>query len=274
MIKKSIITFAILFFIWSRFLSWKQVSASQHQWQDNLILAELFLFDVKESSKLIVGSSLSGRLAMGVLWDFHNLSFGGLSIFDGLNLVRAKKNLPKNIFIEINVIDRNENESFKEAVSSPVINVLKKKFRALRTDKQPLALLGNFTFKETNIASVDQDLFNMLLERQKENYRVINKTLINKHLTLLFEHVTFLNNNGVNVVFFEMPVNKELVQLEKAVYFRSKIIETFPNNRFIPMPENLDSYKTNDGIHLNPEEAMLYSNYFRNETIKMFNTGK
>ncbi len=143
MIKKSILTFLILFVIYSVVVTTKpSIGASQHQWQRNVIKAQKFLFNETDTIKnVIVGSSLSSRLVVDNLPGFYNLSFDGLCIYDGLKIIRNKKALPQNVFIETNVLLRDESKDFTDALFSPILYFLTKHLIALRADKQPIGIM-------------------------------------------------------------------------------------------------------------------------------------
>ncbi|MBT31366.1 MAG: hypothetical protein CMO01_17060 [Thalassobius sp.] len=244
--------------------------------QDNIISAEKFLFDIKNIDNLIVGSSLSKRLETDSLTNFYNLSFNGLSIFDGLEILENKYRFPKNVFIEINVIVRDQNKNFNEIISSPILNVLKRQFMILRTDKQPLTYARNLlkkssTNKDSNSENeISYEIFQKLLLLQKESYsEKIDSVDMNKKFQKLTYFVNLLESNGVKVIFFEMPVNPELVELRRASYLRNRIIKDFPDNNFIRLPDNINSYETEDGIHLKNSEAKMYSEYFKKKVANI-----
>lgn len=282
MIKKSLATFIVMFGIWSIIVEAKNVSVTQHLWQNNLATAEEFLFDVNKVDKLIVGSSLARRLPMENLHGFQNLSLSGKGIFDGLNIVKSKEKLPDTLFIEMNVLDRQENETFADTISSP-LNYLKENILALRADKQPLPSTIDFvqneirskgTVKSKEIVSkekkLNSDLFDKLLEKQEIAYSIpSDDKLINKQIAILKSYVSYFKAKGVNIVFFEMPVNRKLVNLSRANQSRNKIATVFPNCDFIKLPPNINSYTTIDGVHLTEEEAQMYTNYFKSEVTEL-----
>jgi hypothetical protein len=146
MVKKTIITFVTLFIIYAIFVAFfapKWWHASQHQWQDNIIKAQNFLYDESDTiQNLIIGSSLSNRIITDSLPKTYNLSFGGQSIFDGLNILTHKSKMPANIFIEINVVLREESKNFTQSLNSPLLYYPRKTISSLREDKQPMAVLG------------------------------------------------------------------------------------------------------------------------------------
>ena len=107
MIKKSIILCISLFLIYTLFIYFlapKWWTASQHQWQENIVKAQQFSYNKETFQNIIVGSSLSSRLIMDSIPETYNLSFAGQSIFDGLNIVCNSNKSIKNVFIEINLL--------------------------------------------------------------------------------------------------------------------------------------------------------------------------
>lgn len=296
MIKKSIIFTIFLLVCWGFFINNRPFSLSQHQWQDNIISAEKFIFDLDSIDNLIVGTSLARRVRMDSLPNYYNLSFGGLSIFDGLNILRNKNNLPKNVFIETNLISGSENKNFKKIISSSILNSLKESSNVFRTDKQPLAYISlgflkplvsgvfsnviyrmrdrmKFKFcdeKKNIILEPSSPLFDKMLTSQIKNYsKNINLSEMDKGFNNLKKNVNFLKSKGVNVIFFEMPINPKLVYLNKSNYIRDRVIAEYPDHDFIKIPENFKSYKTTDGVHLTKEESKLYTKYFKKKAISI-----
>ena len=285
MIRKSLLFSIFLSILWSLLISIRPFSISQHQWQDNIIRAEKFIFDTDSTIKnLILGSSLALRIQTDSLPNYYNLSLASHGIFDGLHILRLKKHLPLNVFIEINNINSRENQTFKEIIHSPIRNILKDNFSMFRSDKQPLAVIlriielipyrmmlgyNHSTNKKTEEKS---SLFNEMLNGHKAKLsRQIDSLDMDKQFGTLSNHIQFLISKGVNVVFFEMPINPQLVELNKPIYIRERVQKEYPNCKFIPLPDNFEYYETADAVHLMSHEAELYTSYFRDESIKAVN---
>lgn len=307
MVKKSVIFSILLIICWSIYIKNNPTGVSQSQWQDNMISAERFVFDNPDVDNLIVGSSLARRLQRDSLPNYYNLSMSGQGVFDGLNILTSKKNLPSNVFIEINMIIRHENETFRDIISSPILNGLKRHFQIFRSDKQPLALLSHgiaspelnkfiiqLRKKETSNLAIEKTVIkipiassnnsneenkpikkrNKALEEaiksQKKNYsKKIDSIDIENQFNILFNHIKYLKSKNVNIVFFEMPVNPELISLNRATYLRNRIENDFPNYKFIKLPDNIKYITTTDGVHLTPEESNIYTSYFKGEATKI-----
>lgn len=235
---------------------------------------------------------------MDSLPNFYNLSLNGQSLFDGLTIVKTKENAPKNVFIEINVIDRGEDSNFREIISSPILNTLKRNLHIFRTDKQPLAYVGskfvapfvnvcfkNIIYKVNNKIEYEfpgnrldngkksrTTIFDKMLSIQIDRYSLdVDTSIMNKQFTILKNQVEFLESKGVKVIFFEMPVNNQLIHLNKAIYLRAKVRNDFPNNIFIGIPSNIETYKTSDGVHLTNNESNIYTSFFKKAAITATN---
>lgn len=313
MIKKTIIISVILFSSYSIFVAFfapKWWSVSQHQWQTNIINAQEYIYNDRKDTiiNIIVGSSLSTRLVMNKLPHTYNLSFGGQSILDGLNILCNFKDnkLPKNIYIETNFILRGEDKNFTQSLNT-ILYYPKKQLLSLREDKKPIAILGfvldykfnsfflrikyHFgklfynlskihidklfshlsTIQENNLVShpsnvqVD-DLFSKLLALQVKSY---NEMPTESHVKESFDNLKMylkvLEDKKVNIVFFEMPVNSQLSYLPKTKLIRETFYKYFPPARYmyIPYPDSL-KFITTDGIHLNGDEGLEYTNYLKN----------
>ena len=143
MINRSLLVGIVLFTIYSLVINLKpKLSSTQHQWQDNIAKAQNYVFNESDTlNNIIIGSSLSCRILTDSLPSFYNLSFNGQGIFDGLKIIKNKHNLPKNIFIETNVILRKENSDFTSSLLFPISFYLRKHLLSLRADKQPISIL-------------------------------------------------------------------------------------------------------------------------------------
>ena len=288
MIKKTIITTLFLFISYTLFIAFYAPSwwhASQHQWQENVIKAQHFLYDEKiENKNVIVGSSLSCRLIMDSLPNFYNLSFSGQSTFDGLKILTSKPKLPKKIYIEMNIILRRDNPEFTSYINSPINLYLKNYLPSLRDDRQPIAIMGilpRFLFrkdsslilngsKKKTVSRINKVFFGELIASHILDYSQIpdkvNSLMSFNNLQL---YVNLFEGKGVNVVFFEVPVNYNLTDLPKAKIVREQFLSFFPETKYnyIMSPDTI-KYTTQDGLHLTEEEAKKFTSFFKSKATK------
>jgi len=265
-------------------------TSGQHQWQDNIIKAQRFIYDENDASyDVIVGSSLSGRLVMDRLPHMYNLSFGGLTIFDGLNILAHKETVPQRIFIEMNVVWKKEDEGFTSSINQPILYYLRKMFPSLRDEYEPIGLLGDRIIpiitnrmtsymqkKETaNDLSVEKEkhnaFFTRMLNIQIESYtQKLDLKALDESFKNLKLYVNELERRNAHVIFYEMPVNQKLCYLPLATSIREKFHEYFPVTKYsyIYAPD-CSEYETMDGLHLGNEEAVKYTNYFKSQISQL-----
>jgi hypothetical protein len=283
-IRKSIIIAILLFISYCFFIvkSPRWWHASQHQWQENIIKAQDFIYESHDSIKsVIIGTSLSSHIIMDSLPLIYNLSFSGQSIFDGLKILIEKEKLPKTIFVEMNILLKEEDENFISTLTSSILFYPKKYLPALKEDKQPIGVFGklllvsinkHFTHNKTpKSGSINSEkkslLFNkMLLIKKKDYVKLPEQNLINKQFNQLFKLINIIENKGSKIVFFEMPINSELTNLVQPKVIRNSFYNIFPKSiyKYIPIQDSIQ-YQTNDGLHLTKDEAVKYTTYLKSK---------
>ncbi len=283
MIKKSLFIFLVIFTSYAIFVSIYSdnfTNISAHHWQENVNKAESFIYDENSVySNIILGSSLSNRLIIDSLPNCFNLSFGGQSIFEGLAILTRIDNLPKSVFIEMNIVLKEENEDFIESLFS-ILYYPKKYLKVLRGKFQPITNFGDIVntritkfilpkiiVLNVNNSKSNPNLFEKLLEIQVDRYNKIPKEKkMEQNFNRLQTYVSSLEKKGVKIVFFEMPINYKLNNLPRAQIVRNAFFDKFPSNKynFISIPSN-ENYITSDGLHLKPDEALKYTLFFKNQ---------
>jgi hypothetical protein len=293
MIKRSIVTALVLFLSYTIFTLWLAPawwSATQNQWHTNLVKAQNFIYDTSYAENVIVGSSLSCRIAEDSLPGTTNFAFSGQSVFDGLNIVTQKSTIPRIVFIEMNVILRPEMHDFTSALNSPLLFYPRKILPSLRFDKQPLAILGRqlshyitskllFRLNALNNSKkppitgseITNRLFTPMLNLQINMYsKKPTEKVISAVFSDLKKYTDQLESKGVQIIFFEMPVHDQLNDLPRAVTVREAFYEHYPVStyQYIPIPRFM-KFETTDGVHLNQSEATTYVHYFKTKFNEM-----
>jgi hypothetical protein len=77
-----------------------------------------------------------------------------------------------------------------------------------------------------------------------------------RFLSMLERDVLALEDRGIEVVFFEVPIEAELMESPLAVHSRAVIQERFPGRAFIHSTER---WRTTDGLHLTKRDAQRFS---------------
>lgn len=298
MIKKTLLSFFIIFMTYTIIVTYvvdRHKFVSEHQWQDNQIKAQEYLYSNTDSvQNIIVGSSLADRLVAGYLPDIYNLSMGGLGAFDGLQTITKKGVYPKAVFIEMNKLDRKASTDFTTSLNNPIMTFLRKYFISIRDGKQPMGFIAipygekvtayGLYLAQTAVhtiageiitrkdeASKDVDMVAKILPRLiKEESEIPNASDLERDAQNLKLYVDILEKNNVKIVFFEMPIHHELCGLNKSTAIRNQFYKTFPRDKYqyIDMP-NCNDYKTTDGLHLDKTSAEKYTFFFKDQMEKL-----
>jgi len=114
----------------------------------------------------------------------------------------------------------------------------------------------------------------MLILELKEYSERPDANLLNEQLKSLAADVSYLISRGARVVFFEVPVSPKLMELPKAYSIKESVQAAFPRTQFqyIDLPPGSAHYTTTDGVHLNPQEAVQYTQHFLEQARKFDRT--
>lgn len=271
-IKTSIACF-LLFLVYNTFLILKQpkINMLQNQWQQNYSFAQDFIYEKRKADNIIVGSSMAARINNDWLpHNFYNLSFGGGSVLTGLEIIKKSGFIPKNLYIENNIIFREKDTTMIDGLFYPVLWQVKRYIPALKEKYQPLNLVisklkGGYgkNHAEQMNEKRDEKIFNMTFSRQQENY---NRSLknYNDELNDLKRLIFYFEKQGVNIVFFETPIDDRLAKSTSSIEQRTIIKDNF-KNKWLNLPTN-DNYSTADGIHMIYKSAYEYTHEFLMQT--------
>lgn len=272
MIRRSLLIFAVLVIGYMAFVKWGGVDwdTTQHQSNGNRIKAEQYVFGEElPGTTVIVGSSLSFRIELDSLpRGTSNLGFGGLSVYDGLELIARSGKKPARVLIETNMLFKEPDRAFLEAMFQPGLYELRRATPILREENQPSGVLfgwlkeGAKTATGTVKGSEDSlAVSNMLLETNRAIFNVVPPDPTQqRYLTLLEEGVTTLESRGIEVVFLEVPISDELMHSDLAIRCRSIVEEHFPQHRFLRVASG-SHWLTTDGLHLEWHTAQRFSGW-------------
>jgi hypothetical protein len=66
-------------------------------------------------------------------------------------------------------------------------------------------------------------------------------------------------------------VNSTLTDLPKMQIIRNNVDKLFPSKTYNYIKSDSSSYETSDGIHLNRDEAIKYTSYFKSQIFRIEN---
>lgn len=279
MVKRMLLTFALLVLAYTAFLKWVPITydTGQHLQGSNRIKAENYLYGEGEAPHdVIVGSSLAFRMVADSLErGTFNLAVGGLSLQEGLDIIARSGRWPKRVFVETNILFRKYDDGFVNAMTDPVMFAARTYVPALRERNQPSGLLFGWVKEKAKAElGVEQDTLaaldgntevtgKFMLDEQLALYKKIPGGDTTKtHLDRLAASVSELETHGTEVVFFEMPLDSRLMEMPLAEASRALIQNRFPHHRYYQAGPN-ERYITTDGLHLRQESARRWSHAFR-----------
>jgi hypothetical protein len=277
MIKKTLIIFCLLFITFSA-LHWfiipEGLYVEAHTSKESYMKIQRYLYlpDKFQLNGVIVGSSMSGGISEGCIPGVYNFALCKCNALQGAEVLIKSNKFPKYVFVEINRMENIYDTNFITERFDPVMYYPRKLNIALREGKQPLVFLGGLFWiyfnrrqlKQPGNQEQCQKIFENMLNMQKDRYNKPDSIQIAKNVSVLKRYVTILEAKGVKVIFFEMPINPELIKTPLSNISRELIKKTFPSCRYdyIPM-DSSNSYKTLDGIHIGGDEVIRYTEFFK-----------
>jgi hypothetical protein len=249
----------------------------------NIAKAQKFLYEGIPQNNLIIGSSISEKLIIDSLGDTQSLAFSGLSVFDGLCIIKQADYIPTVLFVEMNVMEKAENRNFTGYFTNPLLDITYKKLPSMRADARPVGYLiklvnylSKFLIKPEkkqieSTANTRKELVDNLLRNQQNEYNKINdSSQIRANFVELLRQIEYFEEKGCKIVFFEMPIDRSLRNLHKATFIRKLFMEYFPLNsyHYILQPEY--NYESVDGIHLTEHSAIQYTMYLKQQIKNIY----
>lgn len=249
-----------------------------HYWQLNQIKAEQYLYDAQQVHSVVVGSSLSSRLMLnqpGV----YNLALARMSALDGLAIVTKHPAALRTVLIETNMIDREADTDFIESLTNPILVPAKRIFLSLRCDKQPLAVLTQqlemrleplfYQPASPEPPSTDskETVYTKLWQERAKDYAIAPTTaLLKQQLDQLKKEISSLERKGIQVVFYETPIDYRLCSYPKAQAIRLALRRYFPpaTYHYVTVAD-CATYQTRDGVHLTTESALDYTRFLQKQ---------
>jgi hypothetical protein len=240
----------------------------------NYIVAQKYIYDHADALAVIAGSSLSMRLHSDLLSpETFNLSFGGLTSLDGVNIVLGAHTHPRAVFIESNSLIRNSDPDFDNGMLSPWLLAARRWMTSLRDFARPVTLVQTYLrvridrtsaflvrHSPTDVQSAtskvnEKVIFDQLLANQKRNFAApLSKDAQAKLITELGADIAALQQRDIKVVFFELPTNSALCEMPRYTSIRNLVRTQFPAQPYFRIGD-CNAVTTADSLHLTGPEA-------------------
>ncbi|MGO4677943.1 hypothetical protein AB4Z40_34235 [Bosea sp. 2YAB26] len=240
----------------------------------NLARAERLLIGEGRPDTVIVGSSLGVRIPDDWLpKDWLNISLGGKGAATGLALLRAASTRPKRVLVEANTLERATDFAFLKETVGPMPLSLRAWLPGFRAEYRPINLLLSIAGgwrSGPNARRAAGDLESACLALQsssghdvvaddvvrREVARAVSQPAppeLSQSLAALQPEIASLQAQGVKVLLFVWPTDRELMRAPRAVAIRMAVAKTFPMLRLVSL--DAGGLETEDGLHLAPLSA-------------------
>ena len=277
MIKKSLICFLILFIIHALFVKlFPNMGMATNQRQDNILKAQQ-AFYAEDLNMAIVGTSLANRIIRDSIPNIQSLAFVGCSVEDGLQILRNRRNAPKYVFVEINLILRGGRKELVNGTTEGIIPRIKEWIPSLREQYEPICILASTIIgtskmnTQAGMAVVDNDRLNSQVEKTLKDDKPIEDSIVKNRMNEIKSLVSELEAKGTKFVFFEMPINYRLTHMKSLDQIREVVRKDYPEDKYDYLPSDTSKYMTTDGQHLDLEGQKKYTHFFKQVTKKYKN---
>lgn len=277
MIKKSLICFLILFIIHALFVKlFPNMGMATNQRQDNILKAQQ-AFYAEDLNMAIVGTSLANRIIRDSIPNIQSLAFVGCSVEDGLQILRNRRNAPKYVFVEINLILRGGRKELVNGTTEGIIPRIKEWIPSLREQYEPICILASTIIgtskmnTQAGMAVVDNDRLNSQVEKTLKDDKPIEDSIVKNRMNEIKSLVSELEAKGTKFVFFEMPINYRLTHMKSLDQIREVVRKDYPEGTYDYLPSDTSKYMTTDGQHLDLEGQKKYTHFFKQATKKYMN---
>ena len=231
----------------------------QSQEQQNRYVVERYVATASKVPVVYVGSSMTARLAEADPSSCgYDLALHGESSLTGLSVAALESEHPRRVFVEINVPERRANvDLLRKSERNPIRNL-----SVFATRNMPVNLLLGYLsqFRQANPADIDEAALTAGLATQRDVYhKPVDAALLAENLAFVKSRVEALEAKGTSVVFFELPVHPELIDMPRARQIREAFATAFPHHRIVAPSELAGglAVRTTDGVHLAAGEAEI-----------------
>jgi hypothetical protein len=201
---------------------------------------------------------------------FTNLALDGESALTGLAITAASPPTPKRVYIEINQIGMGKDSSLLEATFSEPLFTARRVVAALRKTYQP----GNVLYalvrghKDAPDASGSRT---MTADQRQDVIAANSRSLLtpwpreklDPALRQLGDIVAVLRKRGIEPVFYEMPIERNLQNLPQPLQVRNILLTAYPPAKNCWITVVPQHQETLDGLHLADAGASEAGNIFR-----------
>ena len=258
------LTAALTFTVYAAFVQFAPFTMPvlQNQVDTNIMRTQNFLRAHPQT--VLVGSSLTFRLPPALLEpQVSNIGMVGGSSLTGLAIVDGSGKRPGLVLIETNLLERPLDQPTIGSQLRFPERFLREHLRVFRTGYDPANLLW---FALTTLTHQVTAEFVVTPEAAKAFYAEARKTKARPPESVAFHQklqqtaglIASLEAKGIKVGFFELPIDKGLIDSPADTYIRHEVARAFPPGRYCWLHLGVEGgAHTLDGVHLAAEDAAV-----------------
>jgi len=244
------------------------ITQSQNQFTGNVMEAERFIYGSDPLRALVVGSSMVESVDLLTGGKLQVLGMNGMSAREGLGVLVRSGRLPQLVAVELNGLIAPSNDAFLKQLFNPVMLPLRRQVLALRTEYQPASVimsLAKNAFGRGASRSEATTHLGSVADIRIEQLRELYKTppdmgRLRANLVSVRDSVSLLEDRGVDVMYFEYPVPHGLSKTPFHEARRAASVEILGKKAASAFCFDEESFRTRDGIHLDPEGQQAVAN--------------
>jgi hypothetical protein len=242
----------------------------------NVVAAERYL-DTTAAPTVLTGSSMGFRLAVDFMEGDYlgpyvfNLSLAGKTALPGLDLILAKSDRPRLVFVEMNTVDRGYDRNFASDRMSEPWFTIRRFAPGFRTENRPLDLAIVFSWRAMKGALGDlgisptEHVFLPAAGHMESGPTVDDslRRIVADNMRLIAQRVDAMRAAGIRVVLLRLPSDPAM-DTARTAYMWDQCGKQFASDRY----EWLDlrttgTYETEDGVHLTKSSARKAASVLR-----------
>lgn len=230
----------------------------QDQFATNRIRLENYVGQDKKIETVVVGSSLSARVPADA-WPkgWYILSQAGGNALVGMEAIARLPQKPQKVMVEINTLDTSYKLDDVQAAFDPFIAAVRRILWLSRTSSRPSNLLV-WRMRPADGRDNEQagQGFSAQLAAWQASYDREPGQPLSQNLAHAKAIISDLRRAGVAIVFFEIPVDRSLMDRSRARRIRSAVSDTFATGGYCLISADAgNQWQTIDGIHLVRQDA-------------------
>jgi len=265
-----------LLIVYSIFLKLRPLKKTVFYTNDERI--EEFIYNNQTYPIVMAGSSLSGAFEVNKqVFDqqYFNMYLPLTGACSSIEVIKRSNKIPKELYIEINHIDRGTDSTLINNTFGQPLYSLKYYLPFLLKKNHLLPnLIDRVKAPHNNTINQQQPppvLYNELLATTQKEWKQLPDTIrFNKQFTSLKESLKAFSAKGCSIYFYEMPMDSTLNSSALLTYQRNKFINLAATEgyKFIKTDAS-HTYKTGDGVHLLKDDADSYIKYFQKQVAAL-----